>query len=155
MSSRIQSAAEMGIAFGGPLKSWTPTLLDSSLSAAEGQTYGANNHGLLTRVGNLVFFTGTLDVAGLGTLTTTDPAFIGGLLYSGIAGYFQHIGIGNPNGLSLAAATSIKALVSGANNYIQLQTEDLTTGVSNMLISEVSVTGEISVSGWYITNDDF
>lgn len=59
--------------------SWTPVLVDTSFSPSEGQTYGTNNKGSYTRIGNTVFIQGCLAVASIGSLTTSSSAFMRGL----------------------------------------------------------------------------
>lgn len=153
MTTRIQSAADMALAFGGPPVSWTPELWDNSNSGAEGQAYGANNEALIVRVGNFCFIQGVLDVSGLGTLTGTDPARIGGLLYTPT--HIATIAIGRPSGLSLPAAGALSAQILAATDRILLYLNDSTAGATNLTVTELSVSGEVPFTGWYITDDPF
>ena len=130
---------------------WTPELWDDSNSGSEGQTYGGNNEGNYFRMGNAVFISGRLDMAGLGTLTTTEAANIGNLPYQPIVP--GSIDIGYTFGLGLSAAYSISSLLNASQKKFSLWSQDTTAGGSSLTIAELSAAGDIMFSGWYFTDD--
>ena len=135
---------------------WTPTLEDTSFSASEGQGYTLRG-GTYTRVGDMVFVTGYLQMSSTGTLTSGDAAYIGGLPFDvdTTIGYEGGISFGQSTGLNVTAGTSISGY--GASNstdgYMRLQTQDETTGSADMTISEVGSTAILIFHGQYVTNE--
>lgn len=139
---------------GEGVQEWTPELWDASKSAAEGQSYSSSNEGFYTRAGSRVDVWGTLGMASLGTLTTTDGALIGNLPYAintAKSGTYKSVCIGVHFSINLASAHSLSGYF-GADSII-LRVNDATVGQTNLLISEVSLDGHISFSGWYLTDD--
>ena len=148
---------------------WTPELWDDSFSGAEGQTYGPWNAGRYIRTGDLIFIQGRLDVAGLGTLTTTNTAHIGNLPYRNITDTvtdFIHGGLAihYASGLNLSVVGSdpyvapqlmmyVDGQATGGGKSTNLRQLNTSGGVSALTIAEVSATGDIIFSGWYITDE--
>ena len=102
-------------------------------------------------MGNVVFITGRLDMAGLGTLTTSEFANVGNLPYQPISP--GAIDIGYTFGLNLAAAYSLSGLVSASQKKFSLWAQDGAGGGSSLTIAELSATADIIFSGWYFTDD--
>lgn len=129
---------------------WTPTLLDSSLSASEGQTY-TNQVGKYTKIGDTVFIDGRIDMSSLGTLTGADIAYIGGLPFT-VGSDIADIGavtIGFGTNLSITAGTAITGIFSTGNNEIIMKVWDAIDGNNNVTITNISADGVISFSGHY------
>jgi len=141
------------------VKQFSPTILDSSGSNSEGQTYGSLNGGDYFRFGDIIFIRGRLDVAGLGTLTTSDATWIGGFPYkekTDLTTSWVHgaISIGYANGIALGANYLLTGYFESLQPMVKLQKVDTTSGnTSDVAISEISAAGDIIFSGWYITND--
>jgi len=132
--------------------SWTPTLWDSSRSDGEGQTYSVND-GTYTKIGNRVFVSGEIIIAGLGTLTTAEQAELGGLPFtpSTTTGDHGGISVSIASGLNITANQSITGDVDTNSTSIKLFLWDAVTGVSSFLISELSNNGSMRFQGQYIT----
>jgi len=131
-------------------QSWTPTLLDDSLSPSEGQTYSVAS-GTYSRSANKVFFKGIMTLTSIGTLGTGESARIGGLPFSSssTANTQSVINIGFGTGLSLPAVNAVSGYIGVGSDYATLQKFSATTGSSNMTVSEVSASGTLIFSGWY------
>ena len=131
-------------------QSWTPTLLDDSLSPSEGQTYSVAS-GTYSRSANKVFFKGIMTLTSIGTLGTGESARIGGLPFSSssTANTQSVINIGYGTGLSLPAVNAVSGYIGVGSDYATLQKFSATTGTSNMTVSEVSASGTLIFSGWY------
>ena len=134
---------------------WTPSIQDSTYSDAEAQTY-YTNVGYYTRVGNMVMITGRLHVNSIGTLTTSDPAVIGGLPFDVgfTAGQQGSISIASASSLSLPSALSISGQASTLNSVgkIELKLWETTAGPTDLLVSEVSAGADLRFSGVYNTD---
>lgn len=130
---------------------FTPTLLDSTKSAAEGQTYNAQQ-GVYTRIGDTVFFNLRLHVNSLGTLTPGDPVYVGGLPYSvPFSGVLtsRAYAVGSTSNLALPVAGTSVIAQSTYPTEILLRKVDSTAGATNMIVSEFSAGGLIEISGHY------
>lgn len=129
---------------------WTPVLWDSSLSSSESQTY-TTQIGHYTKIGKLVIISGHLAVNSLGTLTTSDTAYIGGLPFTPNTTSGDHgtISIGFTSSLAKTAGYSIHGAILGAQTYITLYLDDSATSYTGMLISELSAGGSIGFTGTY------
>jgi len=129
---------------------FTPTIHDASESDAEGQTY-TSQFGLYTKIGRVVYINLTITIASLGTLTGTDPAYIGGLPFTSRFGNpFYSFSIGYGNSLNIVAGEAVSAYVQGNRTRIDLNKWDLTTGSSFMTIDEVSPSSSFHISGFYL-----
>ena len=131
-------------------QSWTPTLLDDSLSPSEGQTYSVAS-GTYSRSANKVFFKGIMTLASIGTLATGESARIGGLPFSSssTANTQSTINIGYGAGLSLSAVNAVSGYIGVGSDYATLQKFSAATGTSNLTVGEVSASGVLIFSGWY------
>lgn len=154
MSNIYPSLDEIVKALSGEgVQTWTPELWDAGL-ADDGATYDSATYGEYIRIGKFVWISGRLKVTGLGTLTTTDNASIGNLPFSGITGRFPAMSVGLTDNMSLGAAGyDVKSYVNGSGDYLALRLSDATDGGTFLLISEFSATGDITFSGWYLTDD--
>jgi hypothetical protein len=130
---------------------WEPQLWDDSESNSEGQTYNASTEGSYFRMGNSVFITGRLRMTSLGSLTGANDATIGNLPYQPIAP--GSIDIGYTFSLNLAAAGSVVGFVDAGSKKVSLWSQDTTGGGSGLSITEMSATGDIIFSGWFLTDD--
>jgi hypothetical protein len=128
---------------------FTPFLADSSLSDSEGQTY-TEQSGRYTRIGNRVHFDLLVFVSGLGTLTTGDPAYIGGLPFTSVSGLIDtSVYIGRASSLAITAGHTAAGYIPSNTSRIALTLWDSTTGTSAMTIAEYSNGGAVYISGTY------
>jgi len=129
---------------------WTPVLHDNSNSSGEGQTYD-NQVGKYTKVGNICHFSCFLDVAGLGTLTTSEQARVAGLPFASVStsNYRAGGGVGHGSGMSITAGTSVSWRMEASVSLMKLFNSDVGTGSSSLPISELSASGTVSFSGVY------
>lgn len=137
-----------------PFKEDTSQLVlwDNSFSSSEGQTY-TDRYLSYTKVGKRVFITGKLSMSSLGTLTTSDPAYIGGLPYpaSSTADSEGGVSVVDAGALSITAGTNITASTLPGYSILFLKVWDVSAGTSNMTIAELSL-GTIIFMGHYITD---
>lgn len=138
--------------FGYNEGTWTPTLQDSSLSDAEGQTYSLQE-GHYLRIGSIVFITCAINMTSLGTLTTTDPAYIGGLpftpsatLYGG--GVTSYLGAS----LNITAGGSITGTINPGSSEILLRQWNSATGSPTTTVATITASGDIYLQGFYLTD---
>lgn len=150
MSERHFSLSELAKSF-GQIQTWTPEIWDSSYSGAESQTYGPDNAGSYVRLGNIVFITGRLDITSIGTLTTTETARLGNLPYNVATESALHIGYAA--GVSITAGVSLHGNFAIGTKSVALRMFNLTSGTGPVLISNITGTGDLVFSGFYITND--
>jgi len=129
---------------------WTPTIQDTTFSDAEGQTYTAQI-GRYSRVGSTVTITGTLIVAGFGTLTTSSTAYIGGLPFTAENTSNYRGGVNCFEGLTLAitATANVSGEITANTARIELQKWDNAAGVTALLLSELTSNGVLSFQGSY------
>jgi hypothetical protein len=132
------------------LGNFTPTLLDSgSLNPSEGQTYNQAS-GRYQRIGNVVTIFIELYMSSLGTLATGEQAVIGGLPFTmRNAARPQPAFVCQGDLLAITAGTSIVGTGNANATHIYLSLWDSTTGVSPLLISEVSADGFFRITGQY------
>lgn len=126
---------------------FTPTICDSSLSDAEGQTYTANS-GYFSKTGNLVWFNLVINVSSIGTLTTSQGVRINNLPYASsltsIAG--QGTFPVYATGLSTTAGQAIQAnLIAAGDQHLELVWWDATNGCTPTLFTDLG-TGSLP---WY------
>jgi len=133
---------------------FTPTVVDSSLSAGEGQTYSAQV-GHYTKIGNLVWFNLIINLSGLGTLTTSQGVRIGGLPFASSAttGAGQGTFPVYATGLSTTAGQTIQAnLIQAGSQHLELVWWDATSGCTPVLFTDIG-TGSLpwffQVTGTY------
>ena len=134
--------------------SWTPILYDNSRSS-ESQS-GDQVVGRYTKIGNQVFITGHYRSSSLGSLTTTEGAYIGGLPFTSanINTHYHALAVANFAGFdNLSAGHGVYAGIYENNDFISLRVNDSSNsgdcGTTHMLISEFSANGNITFSGNY------
>lgn len=130
---------------------WTPEIADDSLDGSgEGQAY-LRQVGRWTKTGNRVLFNCRVAISDLGTLTTTQQARVVGLPYNSvnITESEASIYVGFAALLSITAGHSVTGNIPVNGNYIDLRLWDATGGVTALLISELSVDGDLIISGQY------
>ncbi len=134
--------------------SWTPTLLDTSGSAGEGQTYSAQV-GRWIRNGNIVSFQGKLTMTSLGTLTGGDVMEIGGLPFTinNVANGNWGGVVFNGSGLAITAGNALTTQMTLNTNKVRVYKWDSTTGSTRMTIADVSATGSLSFNGTFEIED--
>jgi len=130
---------------------WTPTIqADGQFSDAESQTY-STQVGTYVKIGRLVFIQCKLVISSLGSLTTSQDAIIAGFPFSSSSTSNTHsaltVGIGI--GLAIPAESKVSAYVVPNVSYTNLNLWNVTTGASNLKLSEVSADGWLYVSGCY------
>lgn len=125
---------------------WIPTVQDASFSDAEGQTY-ALNEGTYSKIWTAITVYGVVSITSLGTLTTSDPTAIT-LPIAGQSTYRGGFYISYADSLAIAATTYITGRM--LTNVMILQLWDATTGPTALLLSELSATAEIRISGQYL-----
>jgi len=130
--------------------SWTPILADDSLdTGGEGQS-GAFT-GKATKTGRVCHFDCRISASSLGTLTTTHTLRILGLPY--VAAELQAaVSVSDASALAIPVAGQVvTGFIPTGTAYIGMQLWDATTGVSGFLLSELTASGALRVSGTYIT----
>lgn len=125
---------------------WTPTIQDASLSAAEGQGYNIQQ-GSYTKTGNLVTIRGRAALNSLGTMTGGNNAVIAGLPFTHGGTAPGGLSVTFAVSLSVAAGSNIAGYITGATAKLRIW--DSTAGTSNLLISEITASGDIMFFGQY------
>jgi hypothetical protein len=131
---------------------WTPEIADEGLNGSgEGQVY-SSRVGRYTKIGHRVFFSLRITITDLGTLTTTEMAAIVGLPFvsKNVSSSDASVVCGFASNLaSLTAGFTVSGTVIVNGQHIRLRIWDIATGASAMLVSEVSVDGNLYMSGSY------
>ena len=130
--------------------SFTPTIQDLSNSDAEGQTY-TFNQGYYTKVGDIVHYSIFMLCSSLGTLTAGNAAKIAGLPFtsSSSTNYGTTANVGNAAGMSITATSMPVGRIEASQTFIGLRQFDQTTGISELLISNLTSTFDCIVAGSY------
>lgn len=131
--------------------SWTPTILDNSLSAGEGQTYD-RQEGRWQRIGDTIHFWGEISIGNFGTLTTSQAARIGGLpVISTSDSSVPRGGMACTRGLglSITAGNSITGTIETNSQVIQINQWGISTGNQTVLLSQITVNGDLVFNGSY------
>ena len=132
---------------------FTPTLLDGTLSPSESQAY-TQQLGFYTKIGNRVLFSLTIATSSIGSLTGSQKANIGGLPFvaQNTANLFGSVSIGFGNDWNLATAQDSPAgSISPNTSHINLWLWMLTSGPNNFTVTMWSSDGSMYVSGQYQT----
>jgi len=126
-----------------------PELWDSGL-ATKDATY-TSQVGRYTKVGRVVHFQLYISVNSLGTLTAGDSAVIGALPFTAVneTSAFSSVSVGSASSLAIVAGIAVSGIIVPNTKYIQLKKWDAATGTTNVLISEISAGGTLSISGSY------
>ncbi len=144
--------AVSGFPLNGRSGLWTPTIQDTSFSDAESQVYSVQ-FGAYTKIGNRVFITGKVGISNLGSLTTSNVAYIAGLPFnSNSASNTQgSVSFGAAESLSITGGQVVTGEVLLGVSHIRLGLWDFSEGTTAFLVSELSVNGTLTFSGQYIT----
>lgn len=156
----VQDFSAAGAYFGGSAPAnllddyeegtWTPSLQDDSLSDSEGQTY-AHQVGTYTKIGGTVYIQANIHMSGLGTLTASEGARIGGLPFasSSVANTHHAIDSGYGASLNITAGTSLSGYIAPGATAIIVASWDSASGITATLISEITSNGHVIMSGYY------
>jgi len=125
---------------------WTPVLWDSS-ETDDGQT--ASVVGYYVAIGDFVWITFQITVTALGTLTITDGAEIGGLPFNVSSTIESGASCYEGTSLAITAGQNIDARFETNTNWMWLNLWDSANQTTRLLISELSINGNIRCSGWY------
>jgi len=129
---------------------WTPTIADSTLNGtSKGQGYDRQT-GQYVRIGNRVFFDGSVRITDLGSLTTSQPAHVMGLPFVSANVSFQ--GPQCPmrgDSLAVTSEASIQGYLESNAAYVAIMEINGTSGNTMLLISELSHNGYVHISGSY------
>ncbi len=130
---------------------WTPGIADTSNDGSgESQTYSVQV-GRYQKVGNRVTIQGRLDVSSFGCLTTTQGARITGIPFvpSSLTNLRGGIVLGNAQNLNITAGSVVTFAVIEATGVFVINIWDATTGVTAMLLSELSSDCRLEFNGDY------
>jgi len=127
---------------------FTPTILDNTLSNAEGQTY-TTQAGRYTKIGNRVLIGLELNISGLGCLTTCEGANVGGLPFTSNAANVNSVSVGFESGMSITANQTPAGHIFTSVAYISLNLWDTTGGHGALQLTEFGTSGRIFVSAIY------
>ena len=129
---------------------FTPTLQDGSYSNSESVSYNSQDASY-QRVGNRVHFFIYLHVNSLGSLTGGDYAVIGGMPFAAknSTGYYQALTVGNFGSGAITAGYSVSARIGLNESFIRMEIFDVTTGTTQLTVSEFSADGNMTVAGTY------
>ena len=130
---------------------WTPLLEDTSHSD---ESQAADQQwGTYTKIGNRVFISMKMRMSSLGSMTTTDACYIGGLPFTSTStsNSIMSLAVGGTSAFdNLSAGEGILATINENNAFISLRVNDVAVGSSVMLVSEFSANGALSIGGNYI-----
>jgi len=130
---------------------FTPTLIDNSGDASEGQTYSVQA-GFYIKIGDMIYFTLTVTMTNLGTLGVGNDARISSLPFQSSSDANSHVSItcSKASGLSLGASgENVGGEIIPTSNRIGLVLWDSTAGPTNLIISELTSAGSVTLSGNY------
>lgn len=127
---------------------WTPAIMDSSNDPTELPSAAyTTRYGVYTKIGNRAFVNGRIVLNSIGTLNTAQGArFTLPFATNGSTGHAA-FSIGDAFGFLITAGQSISAYAAAGGTFAVLQLSDSTSGVSSLLISELTATGEFVFSG--------
>jgi len=126
---------------------FTPNLDDSA--GGTGETYGSNNEGFYMQIGDYMFVWGTLHMATLGSLTTSNPAQIDNLPATAAASWSGGAAISDISNVSITSGAQVSGYTDTNSDKIHLWTSDNATGGSAMLVSEVTALGQMRFHASY------
>ena len=128
---------------------FTPTIVDQSLDD-EDQVHNIQV-ARYTKIGNRVFFQLRLRLSDLGSMTTTDAATIIGLPFTSVnvSSATSAVNVGSATSLAVTAGQSMTGYINPNSVNIEVRLWDDVGGVSALLISELSVTAKLTISGHY------
>ena len=133
---------------------WTVGISDSSLDPQgddKSQGYDVQV-GTYTKIGRSIFFSGSVTMNSLGSMTAGNSASIVGLPFTAatVTNGVHGVQICNGGGLAVGAGNYISGVITTNTAYVQLKEWDATTGVNSaVLISQVTADGFLQFSGHY------
>jgi len=131
---------------------FTPFVSDVSntFDGSKGETYSIQV-ARWWRVGNEITGVIRFRLSSLGTLTVGDGVRIGPLPFTALNVVNLEFGVEIPLArlLNLPSALSLTGTIAANTNYIQVKKWDSTTGPTNLLISELSSDGDLTLSFKY------
>jgi hypothetical protein len=127
---------------------FTPVLWDSTRSNSESQSYTIQTASYV-KVGRVVHISLRLRTDSIGSLTTGDACWIGGLPFTSRAGRNMTLAGGGSEGLDITAGHNVDGQVGGSVDYIVMNNWDLASGSSGLTIAEWSANGAIMLGGHY------
>lgn len=127
---------------------FSPTLMDDSLSSLEGQLYSIRN-GYYTKTGNRITFDIRMAMTNLGTVTQSNQLKIGDLPFTSNGSDQSSAHAGFVTNISVTAGVSIAGYIEAGTSYIKMMRHSETTGTDPFLISEFTASGDIIISGSY------
>jgi hypothetical protein len=126
-------------------------VLSHGATAAGSPAY-STQVGRYTKIGNRVYFNGTLTTTGITGLTTGSAAYILGLPFSSVnvtAGVASGV-IGESYGLAITAGDTVTVKNNPNTSYLRMMIWTATTGASSSLtIANWSADGSASFAGFY------
>jgi hypothetical protein len=133
---------------------WTWGLEDSLGNACtirSGYTRGA-----YTKIGNVVFCTGKLEITSAAALTSGNKVRITNLPYTSATdstdfGYYTGFGI-DAKGLSITAGESLFGVIVENVSYVELRLYDDTGGVTDLTSAEVTSGFQCALNFFYMTD---
>jgi len=127
---------------------YTPAIMDGSNDPTELPSAAyTTRYGVYTKIGDRVFFNGRIVLNSIGTLNTAQGArFTLPFATNGSTGHAA-FSIGDAFGFLIVAGQGISAYASAGGSYAVMQLSDSVSGVSSLLISELTATGEFVFSG--------
>lgn len=152
----VQFAAGQGVVFNGDAiaaantlddyeeGNWTPDLKDASNTATP---QGAN--GFYTKVGNLVYISGTYNATNAATVLGNNLRITG--LPFACAGGFDVINFGNVSNVAIVAGQSINGISLSSSAMFMLYLWDSTAGQTGLTGAEFADIGLVRFSGIYRT----
>ena len=135
---------------------FTIDVMDGSESASEGQTYSLNQ-GRAERRGNMVYWSAEVTMSSLGTLTTSNNVIFDGLPWKvkNSSNSKWPVFVTTATGLSLAAGASLSGYTVLNTTKFRLNVWDAATGTTSLLLSELTSSGSLELSGMYETDDNY
>ena len=130
---------------------WTPTIGDGTRNGtSESQAYSVQI-GRYTKIGQQVFFTCTVTISDLGTMTTSEQAAILGLPFASenTSNSYSAISVGDMTSGNITAGHVVTGFVTYNSDNINLRLWDATGGCTDFSIAELSVGAKLVVQGHY------
>jgi hypothetical protein len=130
---------------------WTPTIGDSTQNGtSESQGYSIQV-GRYTKIGNRVFITCHITISSLGSMTTDSATYLMGLPFTSntTSNNRSAVHCGGTSSLAVAAGTTVTGHIEPNNVFATLMLYDSVEGTTNLLVSEISVNGNMAFSGHY------
>jgi len=118
---------------------WTPSL---SAGGNTDATFGANNGGGYTKIGNKVHLQGRLSVNSIGSLS--GPISLTGFPFTSSSSHnMSVISVGRATSLAITAGQSITGWVSQGVTYSELQRWDAAAGTTDLTAAELSAGADV------------